>query len=90
MCEKLSRCEKVCKSLLISKWRSQGEPEYVVPNDLPHTGTGAEDMEEQMMFIKVEIAVFFFLSAAKAESPDSVHVYFFICQWFGLIVHPTN
>lgn len=59
MCEKLSRCEKVCKSLFISEWRSQGEPKYVVPNDLPHTGTGARDMEEQMMFIKVEIAGFF-------------------------------
>lgn len=58
MCEKLSRCEKVCKSLFISEWRSQGEPKYVVPNDLPHTGTGAEDVEEQMMFIQVEIAGF--------------------------------
>lgn len=67
MCEKLSRCEKVCKSLLISERRSQGEPKYVVPNDLPHTGIGGEDMEEQMMFIKVEIA----------EFPDSVHMFFF-------------
>lgn len=41
------------------------EPKCVVPNDLPHTGTGAGNMEEQMMFIKVEIAGFFF-SAADA------------------------
>lgn len=70
MCEKLSRCEKVCKSLLISERRSQGEPKYVVPNDLPHTGTGAEDMEEQLMFIKVEIAKY----------PDCIclFIYFFL------------
>jgi len=81
MCEKLSRCEKVCNSLLISKWRSQGEPKYVVPNDLPHTGTGAEDTEEQMMFIKVEIAGFFF-SQLVTQSLQILFVYLFIyfCQ----------
>lgn len=33
-------------SLLISEWRSQGEPEYVAPNDLPHAGSaGAEQLK---------------------------------------------
>lgn len=88
MCEKLSRCEKVCKSLLISKWRSQGEPEYVVPNDLPHTGTGAEEVEEQMMFIKVEIAVFFSQLLMQSLQILSMFIFFYLLViWFDCATH---